>query len=147
MGGSIVVGVDGSGTSMLAARWAAREAESRHAALVLVSAWDMPTFGFSFGTASATEDLIKSLQRSAEDNVGDALDEVREVASDVEVATHVVEGQAAGVLIDASRDADLLVIGSRGLGGFRDLLLGSVSEQCANQAACPVVIVRHLPNE
>jgi nucleotide-binding universal stress UspA family protein len=147
MGGSIVVGVDGSGTSMLAVRWAAEEAESRRASLLLVSAWDMPTFGFSFGAASATEDIIKSLRRSAEDTVGDALDEVRETVGDIEVSTRVTEGQAAGVLIDASKDADLLVIGSRGLGGFRDLLLGSVSEQCANHAACPVVIVRHLPNE
>jgi nucleotide-binding universal stress UspA family protein len=58
--------------------------------------------------------------------------------------TEAVQGQAAGVLLHASRDADLLVVGSRGLGGFRGLLLGSVSRQCVDHASCPVVVVRHV---
>jgi nucleotide-binding universal stress UspA family protein len=57
----------------------------------------------------------------------------------------VREGQPARVLLDEARDADLLVVGSRGLGGFRGLLLGSVSQQCAHHAACPLVIVRSRP--
>jgi nucleotide-binding universal stress UspA family protein len=58
--------------------------------------------------------------------------------------TQAVQGQAASVLMHASRHADLLVLGSRGLGGFRELLLGSVGQQCVNHASCPVVVVRHL---
>jgi nucleotide-binding universal stress UspA family protein len=144
----IVVGIDGSETSRLAARWAAHEAQLRRAELLLLSAWEIPSYGFSFYDAGISEDLLKALRKKAEDNLAVGLDEVRDVARDVGVATKVVEGQAAGALIEASRGADLLVVGSRGLGGFRDLLLGSVSQQCADHAPCPVVIVRHLrPNE
>jgi len=144
---SIVVGIDGSETSLLAARWAALEAASRGDALRLVSAWDLPTFGFSFGAAPDSEELVKAMQKTAEDNLAQALDLVREITNVIEVSTEAAEGNAASTLLEAARDADLLVVGSRGLGGFRDLLLGSVSEQCANHASCPVVIVRHLPDE
>lgn len=68
-------------------------------------------------------------------------------APEFDVETRAVEGQAARVLLDASQDADLLVVGSRGLGGFRELLLGSVSQQCAHHATCPVVIVRHTGDQ
>lgn len=140
----IVVGIDGSETSHLAARWAAREAQLRRAEVILLGAWEIPTYGFNFYSAGISEGLLKALRKGAEDNVADALDEVRDVAREVDVSTKVVESQAASALVEASRGADLLVVGSRGLGGFRDLLLGSVSQQCADHAACPVVIVRHL---
>jgi nucleotide-binding universal stress UspA family protein len=140
----IVVGIDGSVAARVAARWAAREAEMRGADQLLVGAWDMPAYGFSFGAAAMTDDVLKALRRTTEENVANALDEVRAITERVDVSTKVVEGQAGAALLDASRDADLLVVGSRGLGGFRDLLLGSVSEECANHAACPVVVVRHL---
>jgi nucleotide-binding universal stress UspA family protein len=144
MSGFIVVGIDGSESARLAVRWAAREAELRHLSLELVSAWDMPVYGFSFGAAANIDDVLKALRMAAEGHLAEAIDEVRAVSTDIEVSTNVVEGQAAAVLVDAAREADLLVVGSRGLGGFRDLLLGSVSQQCANHAACPVVVVRHL---
>jgi len=147
MSGSIVVGVDGSETSSFAVRWGTREAVLRGEALRLVSVWEMPTFGSSFGAAAYSGDLVKALRETAEDNLAQALDIVRAITNDVEVTMEAVEGNAASILLDRSREADLLVVGSRGLGGFRDLLLGSVSERCANHAACPVVIVRHLqPN-
>jgi nucleotide-binding universal stress UspA family protein len=60
----------------------------------------------------------------------------------VKIEQRVVEGTAGAALVDESRNADLLVVGSRGHGGFAQLLLGSVSQQCAQHAACPVVIVR-----
>jgi nucleotide-binding universal stress UspA family protein len=144
MDGTIVVGIDGSDTARLAARWAAREAELRGASLRLVSAWEMPTYGFSFGAATNIDDMLKALREAAEERVAEAGDEARAISSSIDVSTFVYEGQAAGVLVHEARDADLLVVGSRGLGGFKGLLLGSVSEQCASHAACPVVIVRHL---
>jgi len=141
----IVVGVDGSDTATLAVRWAAREARLRGAAVTLVAAWEIPSSALGLGMAAVSEDLVKDLVKAAEDDVAAGLDEVRsEAGSAVEVQTIVAEGQAAHVLLDASKDADLLVIGSRGLGGFRELLLGSVSQQCAHHSTCPVVIVRHM---
>jgi nucleotide-binding universal stress UspA family protein len=65
----------------------------------------------------------------------------------VEVERRVVEGRPAAVLVDESQGADLLVVGSRGHGGFTGLLLGSVSQQCAHHAACPVVIVHRKPEQ
>jgi nucleotide-binding universal stress UspA family protein len=143
--GLIVVGVDGSEPARFAAQWAAREARLRNAAVRLVSAWDLPTYGFGLGAVGIYDNMMKVVQRAAEDNLADATEEVRTIAKEIDVSTEVVAGQAAGVLLEAARDADLLVVGSRGLGGFRELLLGSVSQQCANHAGCPVVIVRHLP--
>jgi nucleotide-binding universal stress UspA family protein len=143
MSGRIVVGVDGSETARAATRWAAREARLRGAKLELVSAWEIPMYTYSFAIVQVPEDLGKELQREAEDRLAEALDQVRAVAGDIEVDTTAMEGQAAHVLLRASSSADMLVVGSRGLGGFRELLLGSVSQQCAHHATCPVVIVRH----
>ena len=140
----IVVGVDGSKTAELAVRWAAVEARRRGASLELVAAWEVPTSNYGFGLAPITEDVVKGLMQAAEENLGAAIDVVRAEAGDVDVTTRVVEGQPAWALLDVSEDADLLVVGSRGLGGFRELLLGSVSQQCAHHARCPVVIVRHM---
>jgi nucleotide-binding universal stress UspA family protein len=141
----IVVGVDGSGTAELATRWAAAEARRRGASLELVAAWEVPTSNYGFGLAPITEDVVKGLMKAAEENIGSAIDVVRAEAGYIDVTTSVAEGQAARVLLDAARDADLLVVGSRGLGGLRELLLGSVGQQCAHHAPCPVVIVRHVP--
>jgi nucleotide-binding universal stress UspA family protein len=145
--GTIVVGVDGSHPARLAARWAAREAELRDADLVLISAWNVPVESFAFAGPAFTDDALKSLEMTAEQHLGDALDEVRLASNGVDVTTKAIEGQAASVLLHAARTADLLVVGSRGLGGFRGLLLGSVSQQCVDHAACPVVVVRHLHAE
>jgi nucleotide-binding universal stress UspA family protein len=144
MSQKIVVGVDGSETSKLATRWAALEARLRGAKLELVTAWEIPATTFGYGLAAISDDLIQGIVNGAKENLAAALEEVRTAAGEVEVETTVVEGQAARVLLDASKDADLLVIGSRGLGGFRELLLGSVSQQCAHYSPCPVVIVRHV---
>lgn len=144
MSGRIVVGIDGSDTAGMAARWAADEARLRGATLELVSAWELPTSLYASNYAVVTDEIMKDFRKNAEDILADALQEVRTENSDLEVETRAVEGQAAHVLLDASKRADLLVVGSRGLGGFRELLLGSVSQQCAHHSMCPVVIVRHL---
>jgi nucleotide-binding universal stress UspA family protein len=144
MSEEILVGTDGSETAKLATRWAAQEAKLRGAKLKLVSAWEIPANVLGYGFATISEDLVKDLVKGAEDNLAAALEEVRTAVGELDVETAAVEGQAARVLLDASREADLLVVGSRGLGGFRELLLGSVSQQCAHYSTCPVVIVRHV---
>lgn len=145
MGGRLVVGVDGSKTASSAVRWAAREATLRGAKLDLVSAWEVsaPSVGFGLGLAEISDEMLKGLEQNAEEIVVTAAGVARDASPDIEIETRTVEGQPAEVLVEAARDADLLVVGSRGMGGFRGLLLGSVSQQCAHHATCPVVIVRH----
>jgi len=144
MNETIVVGIDGSPTGRLATRWAAREAELRHADLILVSAWNMPLDGYNFGDVPFSEEALKSLEIEAEERLAEAAEDARGVATNLWIMTQAVQGQAASALLHASRDADMLVIGSRGLGGFRGLLLGSVGQQCVDHASCPVVVVRHV---
>ena len=139
----IVVGVDGSETARLATRWAAREAKQRGATLRLVTAWSLPS-GTYYGPAPVSDEMVKDLVKAAEDTVALAAQEVRDEAGLIDVETSIEEGQATAVLMDAAKTADLMVVGSRGMGGFRELLLGSVSQQLAHHAACPVVIVRHV---
>lgn len=140
----LIVGVDGSVSAHRAVEWAARECEMRDARLELVAVWEVPigTMGFGYGLAVMPEEMTKELQVGAEELLATAAREARAVAPDVLIETRAVEGQAADVLVHASKDADMLVVGSRGRGGFRELLLGSVSQQCAHYATCPVVIVR-----
>lgn len=142
--GVIVVGVDHSAGAKAALRFALAEAHVRQAALRAVHAWQFGYVGASF-VAGSYPDLggeLDELRDAAEAALEVTLQEVVPTTGDVEIERRVVEGAAAAVLVDESRDADLLVVGSRGLGGFSGLLLGSVSQQCAHHAACPVVIVR-----
>lgn len=138
--GRIVVGVDGSEASQAALRWAARQAQLTGERLVVVAAWEYPT---SFGWAPAYP--------SDWDPEGDARKALAEVVDQVlgaerpEVDLEVAEGHPAPILVEASQDADLLVVGSRGHGAFAGMLLGSVSEHCVSHAHCPVVVVRQEP--
>lgn len=146
MSGRVVVGIDGSDTSRRAAVWAGREARLRGAKLDIVSAWQIPLYGYAStgGFGAVSEEIVKGLVENAEAHLAAAIRAVRAEASDVDLETITVEGQAASMLLEIAEGADLLVVGSRGLGGFRELLLGSVSQQCAQHASCPVVIVRHM---
>jgi nucleotide-binding universal stress UspA family protein len=146
MSGRVVVGVDGSETARKAVRWAAREAKLRGMKLELVSAWEIPIYSYAsrYGFPAISQEMMKSLTARAEGHLAEALDEARAEAREVQIETIAVEGQPAKALVEVAKGADLLVVGSRGLGGFRELLLGSVSQQCAQHATCPVVIVRHL---
>jgi len=146
MSGRVIVGVDGSETARKAVRWAAREAKLRGMKLELVSAWEIPIYSYAsgYGFPAISEEMMKSLTARAEGHLAEALDEARAEAREVQIEIIAAEGQPAKVLVEVAKGADLLVVGSRGLGGFRELLLGSVSQQCAQHATCPVVIVRHL---
>ena len=134
----VVVGVDGSACGHEALAWAIAEAAARQQPLVAVAAWswlDQPgEFDPDYGETDVTA--------MAESAVAKALDEVTG-GSDVDIEVRPVNDLPARALIEASTEASLLVVGSRGLGGFRGLLLGSVSNSTVHHAHCPVVVVRH----
>jgi len=136
----IVVGVDGSGGAARALEFAATEAELRRTQLRVVCAWRVPVpayAGSMIAPAIQTEGFATAMRDAAESQVDDA---VREHAGlDLELALR--EGSPTSVLLDEATRAELLVVGSRGRGGFAGLLLGSVSQQVAVHAACPVVVV------
>lgn len=135
--GRIVVGVDGSEASLDALRWAARQARLNGAPIEALMAWELPAY---YGWAPVDN---LDLSVASRDALHTAVDQALGDDPVVDVRELVVEGNAARVLIDAAKDASLLVVGSRGHGGFAAALLGSVSQHCAQHAACPVVIVRH----
>jgi nucleotide-binding universal stress UspA family protein len=137
----VVVGIDGSEQSKRALRWALEEARLRGAGLRVVHAWMWASATFSGFAGPVISETIESMQKAAVELVGGLVTEVVGPDPDVEIETLVVEGAAAPSLIEAARDAEVLVVGSRGHGGFAGLLLGSVSQQCAHHATCPVVIV------
>jgi nucleotide-binding universal stress UspA family protein len=132
----IVVGVDGSEHSRNALRWAAHLAQVFGARLDAVTAWEYPAaLGWSVvpDDWDPAQDTAQILQQSVADVFGDA--------PPAGLQLHVQEGGSAKVLIDASQGANLLVVGSRGHGGFTGLLLGSVSANVAEHAPCPVMII------
>jgi nucleotide-binding universal stress UspA family protein len=135
----IVVGVDGSESSRAALRFALAEARQRGTSVRAVGVWHVPVT--AYGSAFVPPNLIlqEDLETAARDGLQRAIADA--AAGDVEVETAVKEGQPADVLLKEAQTAELLVVGSRGLGGFRGLLLGSVSQQCAHHAPCPLVIV------
>jgi nucleotide-binding universal stress UspA family protein len=147
--GKIVVGVDGSAGSLAALRFALAEARLRGDAVVALHAWVMPLseapgpFLLELPALGGppVEEVTRALRRAAQERLAAALQEVDAEAEGIEVEERVVEAPAAHALVEASREADLLVVGTRGHGGFAGLLLGSVSTQCLQHARCPVVVV------
>jgi nucleotide-binding universal stress UspA family protein len=140
----IVVGVDPSPGAKAALRFALEEARLRRVTLRAVHAWQFTYVGIE-GSLPVPNDELHAFRAAAEAALGAALREAIPDPGDVDIECSVVEGAPAAVLVEASRAADLLVVGSRGHGGFAQLLLGSVSQQCAHHAQCPVVIVRSKP--
>jgi nucleotide-binding universal stress UspA family protein len=135
----IVVGVDGSEHARRALRWALDEARLRHATVEAVHAWRWTPAGDLGGLALPVTALEGVEAAAARETLDDAL--AAEPAGDVPLERRLVSGAAAHALLDAAKGADLLVVGSRGHGGFTGLLLGSVSQQVSHHAPCPVVIV------
>lgn len=135
----IVVGVDGSDASKAALRWAVGQGQASGAVVEALAAWEQPVDWY--GLVPRTDD--KTVAAAA---VGERLEGIvaETVGADpgVEVRTTVTQGNPAAVLVDAARDAQLLVVGNRGHGGFSEALLGSVSLRCAQHATVPVVVIR-----
>jgi nucleotide-binding universal stress UspA family protein len=138
----IVVGVDGSPSSKAALLWALRQAELTSASVDAVLAWHYPIVGAGIPHAPAAAMVGADFAEIARIVLTRAVTEVIDPASAVKISSTVAEGNAAQVLLEAADGADLLVVGSRGHGGFTGALLGSVSQHCAHHAPCPLVIVR-----
>ena len=139
----IVVGVDGSEGSNHALDYAVREAALRGSALRLVGAWEIPPSVLTAGMAS--KDFYEGFEKQAKETVHEAAERVAGIDPSVEVEEIVAEGQAAKVLLANAEDADLLVVGRRGYGTFREMLLGSVSRQLTVHAKCPLLLVPPPP--
>jgi nucleotide-binding universal stress UspA family protein len=136
----IVVGVDGSPAAHAALRWAHEEARLAGATLVVVHAWHYP-YSSARGSASETREAMR-------------LDALRQLEAEVDalgpragdgasIETRLVEDSPSKAVLDEARDADLVVVGSRGRGGFASLLLGSVSRVVVQHSPCPVAVIRH----
>lgn len=137
----IVVGVDGSEGSAEALRWAVDEAKLRSATLEVVMTWQYPALygAASYGVMLPPEDDFAG---AAHATVKQLLADAGVDQDELDVIETVEAGPPAPVLIEASKGADLLVVGSRGRGAFAGMLLGSVSQHCVSHAECPVVVVR-----
>ncbi len=136
-GSRIVVGVDGSQSSQEALEWAVRQAHCTGAAVEAVLAWHYPV---SYGWVVTQED--PGLKELAGKVLADAVSRVQPLAPDVTIRARIIEQNPAQALIDEAAGADLLVVGSRGHGGFVGALLGSVSQHCVHHSPCPVVVIR-----
>jgi nucleotide-binding universal stress UspA family protein len=132
----VVVGVDGSPPSVDALAWGVTEARHRGGIVRVVTAWDYPAVVAGMEGVLDVSHLEEAARRAQSIALG------RVAHDDVDVSTELAEGSAARTLIEASRAADLIVVGSRGHGGFAGLLLGSVSAQVVRHAECSVLVAR-----
>jgi nucleotide-binding universal stress UspA family protein len=141
----IVVGIDGSNHSHHALIWAMRQAAGQHVPLTVLAVRPdpvRPVTGIYWGAHAYPEDSHNPevARKAIEEIVEQAWNEIGEAATQVTV--NVATGDPAKELINASHDADMVVVGSRGSGGFASLLMGSVSSKITHHAACPVVVIR-----
>jgi nucleotide-binding universal stress UspA family protein len=140
----IVVGVDGSGASQQALEWAVKHAAQDHVPLTVLAVHEVAESWWTGASVSYPQD--RADEERARQAVQEELNKVLGKLGDDKpesVTVRVVSGQAASVLIEASGNADLVVVGSRGAGGFPHLRLGSVTTKVVSHAECPVVVVRH----
>ena len=134
----IVVGIDGSASSSATLEWAANQAKLTGSNLEVLNAWEWPaSSGWTVAVPSGFDP-----KSEATNEVERVVKGVRDEFPGVAIHTHVVEGHPAPTLVEASHEADLLVVGSKGQSEFTGMLLGSVSDYVAHHARCPVVILR-----
>lgn len=133
----IVVGVDGSPSSIRALQWALNQAAATGGSVEAVRAWDLPSTYVMAPTVLPGEDLAAE----AEQSLAAAVDQATTRQPEVVVERRVVRGHPAEVLLEQAKDADLLVVGRHGHGGFVEAIVGSISQHCINHATCPVVVI------
>ena len=138
----IIVGIDGSGHSHHALEWAIREAAVRHAPLTVLTVqqavigyWGSPVL------YPGDEDLAEHGRKTAQEETDSVLEKIGRESRPSSVTVRAVTGLPAEALLEAADDADMLVVGCRGAGGFKRLLMGSVSTQVTQHARCPVVVI------
>ncbi len=131
--GRIVVGVDGSAPAAAALRWAVEEARLRD--------WTLEVVHAEFARRTFLDDYPE-LERAEEGVLEASVRQARELAPELTILATLQDPPAASALLQASKDADMLVVGSRGLGAVKVLTLGSVSRECVHRAQCPVVVIR-----
>lgn len=137
--GKIVVGIDGSDTSRRALRWALDEARSRAGWVEVVHGWLLPA---AYGYPTLALPDLAIYEESAEAMVSKIVDEVDTSGLSQPLSRIVAGGTStAGLLCERSADAEMLVVGSRGVGGFRGMLVGSVAQHLAHHAPCPLVVI------
>ena len=135
-----VVGVDGSLPSQAALEFAAEEAAFRQARLLVVCAWDLPQAAIVI--AGASQDMVEAFRKDAETIAGDAVARAAKLYPSVSSESRAIEGHPSRVLLEEAREATLVVVGSRGRGGFSSMLLGSVSDEVVHHSPCSVIVVR-----
>lgn len=135
----IVVGIDGSQSSINALAWALREAKRHDAAVHVVHVWNIPQVIDPMGVAIFAP--VDDLGAAAQDLLNHVMETVASLVGDTAVTASVERGSASQQLLNAASTADMVVVGRRGHGGFLGLLIGSVAEQIAHHAKCPAVIV------
>ena len=138
----ITVGIDGSHDAHRALEWAMREAAARHVPLTVVTVHEVAVSGWTGQPIIFPVDQadVEKVRQAVEEMVAKAAGQLGE-SQPASVTVRAVNGFPAQELIEASRDADLLVVGSRGGGGFARLMLGSISQKVVHHAHCPVVVV------
>lgn len=144
----VVVGVDGSPHAMLALDWAAGEASRRGGPLLVLQAFspDYPSVRSAGPGEPPTPQPTSALEKAAQAACAEAVDRVRSTHPGLEVSGRAIPGDPGIVLVDASATARLVVMGARGVGRIRGLLLGSVSAFVAPRSHCPVVVLREKPS-
>ena len=138
----VVVGVDGSPASAMAMAWSARYAKAMGATVRAVLAWHYPAAAGPGPIGVAPVVVAGDIEQAKHEDLERAIAATFGDPPSVKVEPKVVYGHPSQVLIEESRDADLLVVGSRGHGGFTGMRLGSVSTHCVTHAACAVTVVR-----
>ena len=149
--GRIVVGTDGSRSACAAVAWAAREAALRGVELDVIHAWTPGLAAYPSPWYTPSDVGVEASFEASQTVAGRICEAAREqamaAAPGVDAHCRAIEGGSTQVLLEQSADADLLVVGARGHGGFIGLVLGSVSDQCARHAHIPVVVVPAPPGE
>lgn len=139
----IVVGTDGSENSLSAIRWALREAALRNVPVDVIHAWHFTPMVDPMGIAIIPP--TSEMQAAAKSVLDSVMKKVEGDRGGVQVNEIVAQGSPVGTLLQAARDAEMVVVGRRGHGGFIGLLLGSVATQVVHHAPCPVVVVSSRP--